>query len=395
MSPRRPQIEPVLIAGGGIGGLSTAIALAKCGIRSLVLEAAQTFSESGAGIQIGPNGVHVLQSWGLGRALAEHAARPERIAIGDGLSGRELASVPLGQRAKTRYGAPYYVTERRFLHRILLQRAASTNDIAIETGFQLADLRQHETGVTVTASDGRSIAGTALVGADGVHSKVRQRLFGALPHYSGRNAWRATAPLDSGTTGAESAVRLWMAPNAHLVHYSCGREGPLNAVAVTSGPAASPGWGTAGNIDDLHGAFARWGAIPRGILDRFGDWMTWPLLELAPLPGWTRGRIALLGDAAHPLMPFLASGAVMAIEDAAALAAALAAAEGDIEGAFRAYETRRIPRTRRVQQASARMGEIYHMRGAMRQARNLVLSSMPESVLMRRNDWLYGYCALD
>jgi salicylate hydroxylase len=186
-----------------------------------------------------------------------------------------------------------------------------------------------------------------------------------------------------------------MAPGAHLVHYSCGEQGPLNAVAVTSGPAASSGWGTAGNIGDLHDAFAGWGAIPRSILDRFGDWMTWPLLELAPLPGWTQGRITLLGDAAHPLMPFLASGAIMAIEDAAALATALADADGGIESAFRAYEAKRIPRTRRVQQASARMGEIYHMQGAMRQARNLVLSALPEGVLVRRNDWLYGYCAVD
>jgi salicylate hydroxylase len=123
--------------------------------------------------------------------------------------------------------------------------------------------------------------------------------------------------------------------------------------------------------------------------------MTWPLLELAPLPSWTQGRITLLGDAAHPLMPFLASGAIMAIEDAAVLAAALAGADGDVEGAFRAYETSRIPRTRRVQQASARMGEIYHMQGAMRLARNAVLSALPENVLIRRNDWLYGYCAVD
>jgi salicylate hydroxylase len=360
-----------------------------------VLEAAQCFSESGAGIQIGPNGSRVLLSWDLGGALAEHAARPDRIAIGDGLSGRELASVPLGSKAEARYGAPYYVIERRFLHRILLQKAASLADIAIETGFHLADLRQHETGVSVTASDGRSVEGMALVGADGVHSTVRQRLFGALPRYSGRNAWRATAPLRSGAEGTETAVRLWMAPDAHLVHYSCGEQGPLNAVAVTSGPAASPGWGTAGDIDDLRGAFAHWGANPRGILDRFGDWMTWPLLELAPLPSWTQGRITLLGDAAHPLMPFLASGAIMAIEDAAALATALADRDGDIEAAFRAYETRRIPRTHRVQQASARMGEIYHMQGAMRQARNLVLAALPEAALVRRNDWLYGYCAVD
>jgi salicylate hydroxylase len=186
-----------------------------------------------------------------------------------------------------------------------------------------------------------------------------------------------------------------MAPNAHLVHYSCGAQGPLNAVAVTSGEAASPGWGTTGNTGDLRRAFDRWADLPRGLIDNFTDWMIWPLLELAPMPRWSQGRVTLLGDAAHPLMPFLASGAVMAIEDAAVVATALANAEGNVENAFRSYERQRLPRVTRVQQASARMGEIYHMRGAMRQARNMALSAMPESLLIRRNDWLYGYCAVD
>ena len=188
-------------------------------------------------------------------------------------------------------------------------------------------------------------------------------------------------------------VQLWLGPKAHLVHYLCDPNGPLDAVAVTAGDAASPGWGTEGDTGQLMAAFDGWAEAPRRILARFGGWTIWPLLKLPPLPRWTTGAVTLLGDAAHPLMPFLASGAVMAIEDAEVLARRIGARGRRRHFRFSSYETRRMPRTRHVQRASARMGEIYHMSSAMRLARNLTLGAMPQNLLLKRNDWLYGYCA--
>ncbi len=392
MTPGGSKNAPILIAGGGIGGLSAAIALAERGLHVLVLEAEPEFAEIGAGIQIGPNGSRILRAWGLGDALARQAARPERILIRDGRKGRRLAAIPLGDQAEARYGAPYYVAERRVLHRILLDKALTKAEVEILSGFRIASFSWLRTGIAVMSASGREAHGQALIGADGVHSQLRTLLFGRPPAYSGRNAWRAIAPLDAADEPSHAAVNLWFGPNAHLVHYACGPDGPLNAVAFTGGPPASPGWGARGDRNALTSAFAEWAEAPRSLLSRFDHWAIWPLLRLPPLKRWGEERVTLLGDAAHPLMPFLASGAVMAIEDAAVLAAELARSPRDIEAAFRRYETRRMPRVSRVQKASERMGEIYQMTGAMRLARNLTLGALPTSLLVSRNDWLYGYC---
>ncbi|HEY7645232.1 MAG TPA: FAD-dependent monooxygenase [Hyphomicrobiales bacterium] len=383
--------EPVLIAGGGIGGLSAAIALARRGIAAQVLEAEPAFSESGAGVQIGPNGTHILRSWGLGEALEAKAARPAGIWIRDGISGSTLAKIPLGVEAESRYGAPYYVIERRALHRILLDEASRRPEIALATDFRVTDFAKDRGGVRAVSADGQERQGAALIGADGVHSRVRRRMFGAIPNHSGRNAWRATADSETSPLADNGFVNLWLGPGAHLVHYACGPRGPLNAVAITSGPPASPGWGSPGDERLLLQNFDGWAPEPLSILAGFANWMTWPLLAMAPLPCLARGLAVLLGDAAHPLMPFLASGAVMAIEDAAALAAAMAYAGNEPSAAFRAYETQRLGRVSRVQKDSARMGDIYHMSGALRLARNLTLAATPGHRLLARNDWLYRY----
>ena len=382
---------PVLIAGGGIGGLSAAIALARRGIRAEVLEAEPVFSESGAGIQIGPNGTHILRSWGLGEALDARAARPAGIWIRDGLSGSTLAKIPLGPEAENRYGAPYHVIERRALHGILLDAASRRPEIALATDFRVSDFAGNCGGVRAVSAHGQERQGAALIGADGVHSRVRWQMFGATPNYSGRNAWRATADSEKSPLVDNGFVNLWLGPGAHLVHYTCGPRGPLNAVAITSGPSASPGWGSRGDEHELLQNFDGWSPEPLGILAGFRNWMTWPLLAMAPLPCLARGLTVLVGDAAHPLMPFLASGAVMAIEDAAALAAAMTRPGNGFAAAFRAYETQRLGRVSRVQKGSARMGDIYHMSGALRLARNLTLAATPGHRLLARNDWLYRY----
>ena len=386
---------PLLIAGGGIGGLSAALALVRRGLQVRVLEAEAGFSDSGAGIQIGPNGSRLLRCWGLGEQLEASAGRPRAIHLHDGLSGNRLASIPLGGDAERRYGAPYYVTERRVLHRLLLDAVRAAPQAEITTSFRLETLQVSDHGVTAVSTDQREAAGQALIGADGIHSRVRGLLFGGTPAFSGRNAWRATAAPDSDGGEDEADVHLWLAPHAHLVHYRCGRYGPLNAVAVLAGDAASRGWGTPGGEQELAAGFQDWAAVPRRVLERFSNWMRWPLLTLAPLAAWTSGPATLLGDAAHPIMPFLASGAVMAIEDAAELAAALSRNGDDIPTALSRYQSSRMPRVEKVRRASARMGDVYHMSGAMRLARNFSLSALPGWSLLSRNDWLYGYRAGD
>ncbi len=311
-----------------------------------------------------------------------------------GLPAAELASIPLGSDAENRYGAPYYVAERRALHRMLLEAVRAEPQAEITPSFRLEEVQISGTAVTARATDRTEVTGRALIGADGVHSRVRGLFFGGKPAFSGRNAWRATAPAETTSHApGDGDVHLWIAPRAHLVHYACGPGGPLNAVAVVSGEAASPGWGTPGDMRELIGFFDGWAERPREILQRFSGWMSWPLMTVPALASWTRGNVTLLGDAAHPILPFLASGAVMAIEDAAVMAAELSRGEGDISAAFGRYERRRMPRIARVQRASARMGEIYHMSGAMRLARNISLAALPGWHLLSRNDWLYGYKA--
>ncbi len=384
------QDRPVLVAGGGIGGLSAAIALARRGIPSRVFEAEQAFSESGAGIQIGPNGSRILRAWGLASALETEAAKPSHLLISDGRSGRPLAYLPLGREAESRYGAPYYVVERRRLHSSLAGHAAHYPEIGITTGFRVASFRRLPDGIAVVSSDGREVMGRALIGADGIYSRIRMLMFGVSPVYSGRNAWRATAACGE---SAESiaAVCLWLGHKAHFVHYPCNPAGLINAVAIAGGQPASPGWGVKGDKLELVSAFADWAPEPWRFVRLFESWTTWPLLDMTPLPRWSEGRVTLMGDAAHPLMPFLASGAIMAIEDADTLAGCLARDPQDPEAAFRDYEAQRIPRVRRVRSGSATMGAIYHMGGVMRSARNLALELMPPRLLLARNDWLYGY----
>lgn len=383
----------VLIAGGGIGGLCTALALASHGIYSHVLEAAAKFTETGAGLQIGPNGTRLLRRWGLGDALEAQAGRPASLRIGDGPSGQTLCELPLGSVVEGRYGAPYHVAERAFLHRLLYEKARQSNNVDLTTDFPVFSVRKTDHGVAAMTPDGREIAGRALVGADGVHSRIRLQLFGRRARPSGWKAWRSTAPLTRETTAEPNNVQLWLGHHAHLVRYCCGPAGPLNAVAITRGDSDPAEWNISAESLHLKPHFADWDEGAYSVLQEFDGWKCWPLMKMEPLPRWSDGRVTLLGDAAHPIMPFLASGAVMAIEDAAILAEELARTPDVPALAFRQYEARRRGRIARVRRGALQMGAVYHMGGAMRLARNMVMRATPPQRLLSRNDWLFGYCA--
>ena len=383
--------ERVLIAGGGIGGLAAAIALARRGIETEVLERSQFTEETGAGIQLGPNATRALAALGVLDVIEPHAFRPEAIVIYDGISGRKLSSMPLGKHAEQRYGAPYLTLHRADLHAGLRAVAQRLAPAVLRPGFELTAIDAQGGDVVALAVDGSEAEGASLIGADGLWSTVRPLISPAASlRFTGASAWRARLPRGNLPPPFDApVVGLWLGPGTHIVHYPVRGGDDLNVVAVTEGGAERQGWNQTGGAETLLASFARWTKDSKSLLERAEGWRSWSLFRLAPLRSWSAGRIALLGDAAHPVLPFLAQGAALAIEDAVTLAACIEAWPGDPPAAFRRYEGLRRPRVARVQRLSRRYGWLYHVRGPLRPARNLILERRSEETALRRFDWLY------
>ncbi len=387
----------ILIAGAGIGGLTAALTLAKAGHTVTVIERAPTLQEAGAGLQISPNASAVLRRLGLLDGLRSRASAPTGIRVRSARSAATLSVLPL-DGAEARWGAPYLVAHRADLLRVLAEAVANTAGITLHLGTALAGFGTTTTGVTITAKQGRltrTFQSDALVGADGVRSAVRTRLVTNptdTPMQTGRTAWRALVPREAvdalfgnGETG------LWLGRDAHLVHYPL-RDGTLvNVVAIlreTLEPDLDALWNAPGDPAVIASRFARWHPAARRLIAAAADWRCWPLFDRAPLPAWNAGPIALLGDAAHPILPFLAQGAAQAIEDAEALADALSR-PGTIEAGLALYSKARQPRALEVQETARQLGGIYHMAGPLALARDLAMRTMGAHRLMRRYDWVY------
>ncbi len=389
--------KQALIAGGGIGGLAAAIALARRGIGCKILERSHFAEETGAGIQLGPNATRALQALGVLDAIEPYAFRPDAIVIYDGISGRKLTAMPLGSAVQERYGAPYLTLRRADLHAALRAGLAGLSAITLKSGFELAAIdAERSDGVVARAADGSDAKGTCLIGADGLWSTLRAVSNPAARlRFAGATAWRAQLPRDTlPAPFAEPVVGLWLGPGTHLVHYPVGGGADLNMVAVTEGgvgasSASRQGWSQSGSASDVIARFARWATHAKGLLERAEGWRGWSLYRLTGLKSWSAGRLTLLGDAAHPVLPYLAQGAALAIEDAAALAVCLAEAPGDPASAFRRYEALRRPRAARVQRAARRFGFLYHLGGPLAEARNFILARRREANALRRFDWLY------
>lgn len=381
-----------LIVGGGIGGLTTAIALARNGMSATVIERTRFDDETGAGIQIGPNATRILRELGVLDAIAAVAFRPDTLRIYDGPSGTALASMPLGSVAEERHGAPYLTLHRADLHSCLLAACRASGAIELVEDFDVTEVETRGDRIAIKCADRKEIEGSTLIAADGLWSGFRQRM---VPHaglrFSGATAWRGLLPCDR-VAGAFRApeVGLWLGPRCHLVHYPVRGGRDLNIVAVVEGGIAKQGWNLSAEPEVLFPSFDRWTAPAQALLAMVPTWRWWSLFRLEPLRHWTEGRIALLGDAAHPVLPYLAQGAALAIEDAATLAASLKECKADPRLAFPRYEALRRKRAGRVQRQAARNGRLYHLGGLPASARNVVLRQRRPKALLKSFDWLYG-----
>jgi 2-polyprenyl-6-methoxyphenol hydroxylase-like FAD-dependent oxidoreductase len=396
----------IVIAGAGIGGLTASLALAGQGFRVVVLEKAERLEETGAGLQLSPNASRVLIGLGLQPRLATRAVTPDAISIISARRGGEIVRLPLGEAATFRAGAPYWVLRRADLQAALQAHVNDNPDIELRLGCQFEDVVDHAKGLTVVQRSGvtrQQELALALVGADGIWSTVRHHLFPEVrPKFSGMIAWRGTLEATQLPREYTSRrIQLWMGPNAHLVAYPISGERQINVVVVVPGTWNRPGWSAPGDANEIKSAFAssRWPGPARMMVGAVDDWRKWALFTVPDGGGWTDGAIALLGDAAHAMLPFAAQGAGMAIEDAAVLAKCLGAylARSQNEGgptvaaAMQRYARLRRARVMRVQRAARQAGRIYHLTGAAALARDLAIKALGPRRMLARQNWIYDW----
>jgi salicylate hydroxylase len=386
----------ILIAGAGIGGLTTALALVGKGFQIILLEAARELSDAGAGIQLSPNATRILSALGLTEALRPHATTPDAIRVMKGRTGREIVRIPLSQM-EARYGTPYWVVHRADLQRALLDAVAGQPDIVLRLGFNVLDVASHAHGVSVAGRTRSGVMveeqGDALIGADGLWSTVRMRLgHEAAPRFRKRTAWRALLDAsEADPAWLEAATHLWLGRDAHLVHYPVRNGTAVNVVAIIKDLKPAQGWASAGDRSQLQDRFARWSPPARAIIAAPTEWQTWSLHDLPASPRPGRGPVTLIGDAAHAMMPFLAQGAAMAIEDAAVLDDCVTRNPEDLTQAFRAFESERAERTMTATRESARMDTFYHFGGLRAGARDFIMRRAGGERLLARQDWLYRW----
>ena len=390
----------MIIVGGGIGGLAAALACGQAGARPQVLERAATFSEVGAGIQMGPNVTRTLHAWGLAEDLKEIGFVPRKLDAKDTQTGQIIGTLRLGQRSLDTYGAPYFTVHRADLHRVFLKKIMSSGQAELRLDSEVQGLQQNADGIQISgtnlpASLTELSKSAAMVGADGLWSKTRQFVVPpTAPRVTGLLAYRALVPMQSIPEKLRlQDVNVWVGPKVHAVLYpvKCGEY--LNLVVVVQGPppASLDDWDHAGNKQDLEAAMGPIHADLRNMLAAVPAWRLWPLCDRPPIKGpheMAKGRIALLGDAAHPMRPFLAQGAGMAIEDAAELARSWARADLQVEDRLQMYAQARWARNAQVQQRSIRNGQIFHLQGPLRWGRNAAMKLMGEPLM--DVPWLYA-----
>src|SRR5215216_6690153 len=383
---------PILIAGGGIGGLAAAYALSRKGFAVRVLEQAPEFRELGAGIQLGPNIFRALDRIGLTKEMLEDAWQPPAQEMRDALTGEVITRIPLGESFVARFDEPYAVTHRADIHGVFLRACQQSNLISLENNQRVDDFDDNGTTVTATLQSGERVEGRALIGCDGMWSRTREKIVGdGPPRVSGHIAYRAVLRREDVPDDLwRPDVILWAGPRTHFVHYPLRRGTLYNLVAVFHSDRYVEGWNTEADPSELWQHFNGQRPEVLRLLERIETWRMWVLCDREPIKDWSKGRITLLGDAAHPMLQYLAQGACMATEDAVWLAEKAAAAPDDLPAAFTAYQQQRYLRTGQVQIMARVYGEFYHARGVAAELRAEMLGSRAPEQSYDGIAWLYG-----
>jgi 2-polyprenyl-6-methoxyphenol hydroxylase-like FAD-dependent oxidoreductase len=382
----------VLLVGGGIGGMAAALALARLGMSVDLLEQSAAIGEIGAGLQLGPNAFAALDALGVGDAVRRGAVFTDRLVMMVAVDCSEVASVPVGEAFRARFCNPYAVSHRADLHGAIHEAVKEHPLIRFHTSAQVESLDIGDRGVSAVTRDGRRFSADAVVGCDGVKSVVRAKLIGDAPRVSGHVVYRAVVPAaDMPEDLRWNAPVVWAGPDCHLVHYPL-RHGEQFNLVVTFHSRDHEEWGVSdGSKKEVLSYFEGVHARPRQLLDRPTSWRRWSTADRDPVANWSEGPATLLGDAAHPMMQYLAQGACMALEDAVTLGKAVEACDFDLAAAFRLYAAARIPRTARVVLSVREMGRLYHARGVERLVRNSLWTGRSPERFYDAVEWLYAW----
>ncbi|MCJ0868275.1 3-hydroxybenzoate 6-monooxygenase [Streptomyces sp. AP-93] len=383
----------VLVAGGGIGGLATALSLAARGHRVTVLERRPAFAELGAGIQLGPNAFHALDRLGVGRAVRDRAVFIDELSFMDATSGERIARMPLTGAYRERFGNPYAVVHRGDLYQPLLDACRAADGVTLRAGHAVIRYEQTADEVTALTDTGQRFTGDVLIGADGIRSAVRRQLIAdGDPRVSGHTIYRSVIPMEKVPAELRwNSVTLWAGPKWHFVHYAIGGGEFLNLAATRDNGAREALVGLPVDRDHVLGAFPELGDVARRLLELGEEWKTWVLCDRDPVAGWTDGRVALMGDAAHPMLQYAAQGACMALEDAVVLGEALDPGGPEVVRRLERYNEQRRDRTAKTQLVAQEMGrKLYHVAGEEAAARNRMLAGYSADDLYDTVAWLHG-----
>jgi salicylate hydroxylase len=383
---------PVLVAGGGIGGIATALALTRRGYDVKVLEQASQLGEIGAGIQLGPNGFAAFDALGIGDIARSRAVYTDEMVMHDATDETCVGRIPTGEAFRKRFGNPYAVIHRADVHMSLLEGAQRTERIEVATATTVQRIEQTEDGVVVHDNRGGTHRGLAVIGADGVKSAVRRQYVGDEARVSGHVVYRAVVDKKDFPLELQwNAASIWVGPNCHLVHYPL-RGGEQYNVVVTFHSRAKEEWSVReGSREEVQSYFEGICAKARQLIELPKDWKRWATADREPIAQWTFGRVTLLGDAAHPTLQYLAQGACMAMEDAVTLGEALRVNDNDFAKAFDLYQRSRVARTARIVLSAREMGRIFHAKGVERLVRNELWKGRSPERFYDAMEWLYGW----
>lgn len=386
------QQAPVIVAGGGIGGLAAALALVRQGFSVKVLEQSPEIGEIGAGIQLGPNAFHAFDALGVGDKARSRSVFTDEMVMHDALDETLVGRIPTGEAFRKRFGNPYAVIHRVDVHHSLLEGAQETGRVEILTSTRMERIEQNADSVTVYDQHGKIHRGIALIGADGVKSVVRQQYVGDPPRVSGHVVYRAVVDKKDFPADLQwNAASIWVGPNYHLVHYPL-RGGEQYNVVVTFHSRNKEEWGvTEGSHEEVQSYFTDTCPRARRLIDLPKSWKRWATADREPIAQWSFGRVTLLGDAAHPALQYLAQGACMALEDGVTLGEALRLNSNDFIKAFDLYQRSRVARTARIVLSSREMGRIYHAKGVERLVRNDLWKGRTPERFYDAMEWLYGW----